>query len=168
MQWIPQTLAACGSQAWLPLVISFTMDLTSQALHTGVVTYIHCKAIHYILIILCIASASFITCIKNHLWYKMIHKTWFYLQVLQSSPSSPLDQPESAELARWHNCFFFLGFVASGPGWPGDTIVFCFVALPDQVLLFSGGVSTSSTTCCAHLSMTRGRQASSSHNQIRS
>jgi len=30
------TLAACGSQAWSPLVVSLAMDLTSQALHTGV------------------------------------------------------------------------------------------------------------------------------------
>ena len=31
-----QMLAACGPQAWSPLVISLAMDLSSQALHTGV------------------------------------------------------------------------------------------------------------------------------------
>ena len=31
-----QMLAACGPQAWSPLIISLAMDLSSQALHTGV------------------------------------------------------------------------------------------------------------------------------------
>ena len=42
----PQTLAACGSQAWSPLVVSLAMDLTSQALHTGV--RIHINLISYL------------------------------------------------------------------------------------------------------------------------
>ena len=123
---------------WTSLVKLFTLGLFSHYLDINHIqinsTYIHCQAIHYMYI-------NYIVYRKRLIHY--IHQKSFmvwddsqnliYLQVLQSSPSSPLDQPESAELARWHNCFFFLGFVANGPG---GTIVFCFLALLDQVLLF--------------------------------